>query len=333
MQIYVKDFPLATPVEVMIDVSNLCNFRCLFCPTGDPELLESVGRPKGNMEFDLFCKIIDDIGKFNKRVKYLHLYKDGEPFLNKDLGRMIAYVKSKDIAVSVETTSNGVLIDETRAIEIIEAGLDRIRISVAQVNDTGYKNITQTYSDYKTIRKNVKFLYYEKVRRKSPLEINCKILDCGFSDTEINKFLDDFGFISDGVSCDTLMGWSLTDVKDFTLGLPIETGTDGFIPLNRNRKVCPTPFYTLAINFNGLVSVCCVDWSWGTIVGDVSRESLFDIWNGRKMKEFRILHLRGERVKIKPCANCHYIMGLNNQLGEIDGYSEYLLDKIVSSLC
>jgi len=324
--------PFQTPIEVMIDVANICNFRCLFCPTGDPELLKSVGRPQGIMDFKLFCKIIDDINEFDRKVEILHLYKDGEPFLNDRLGEMIAYTKSKNIAKSVETTSNGSLIDESKAIEIIEAGLDWIRISVAHINNDGYKKITQTYSDYETIRKNVEFLFYEKTKRKSSLGIHTKILDVRFTFSEIKKFLEDFGKISDLVTRDTLMGWSLSEVKDFTLGLSIKTGTDGFIPLNKNRKVCPVSFYMMTINFNGIVTVCCVDWSWGTVIGDVRKESLFDIWNGDRMKEFRMLHLKGERSKIKVCANCQYLQGLDNQLNGIDDYSEYFLKKISGSL-
>ena len=43
----------------MIDPSNLCNFRCTFCPTGEKSLLGKYERPKGVMPFELFSKIIN----------------------------------------------------------------------------------------------------------------------------------------------------------------------------------------------------------------------------------------------------------------------------------
>lgn len=318
--------PLSTPLMVMIDVSNLCNFRCIFCPTGDPQLLESFNRPKGVMELELFSKIVDDLSKFNKKLKVLYLYKDGEPFLNRNLGKMIAYAKSKEITDSVETTSNGSLIDRSRAIEIIEAGLDKIRISVEHVNDSDYKKLTGTYSNYESIRKNVEFLFREKTKRGSALLVQVKILDTGLSAKDKGRFMNDFSSISDSINIDTLMGWSLSKEKDFTLGIKVDTAEDGQTPLKKNRKVCPRPFYTMAINFNGLVSVCCTDWSWGTIIGDVRKEELLDIWLGKKMKEFRLLHLRNERSKIQACADCHYLWGVNEE-SDIDNYSEELLAK------
>lgn len=321
-----ENLPLSTPLMIMVDVCNICNFRCSFCPTAATELLKSFKRPQGVMELELFYKIIDDISEFDKKIKTLQLHKDGEPFLNKNLGKMISCAKSRDIADSIAVASNGSLIDESRAIEVIKAGLDRIKISVEHVNAQGYKKITATYSDYETIRKNVEFLFRERNRNKSNLQILAKIIDTGLSPDEKGKFLEDFTSISDNVNIDTLMGWSLCEESDFTLGTNVSVGMDSKTPIKRDRKICPLPFYTMAINFNGMVSVCCVDWSWGTIIGDARKEKLIDIWNGKKMKEFRRMHLRNQRSKINTCANCHYLLGLN-QRSDIDNYSGELLVK------
>src|SRR5512145_2938928 len=56
-----KQLPVSVPHSLHIDIGNLCNFKCTFCPTGDSILLSKVGRPKGMMSFDLFKKIIDDL--------------------------------------------------------------------------------------------------------------------------------------------------------------------------------------------------------------------------------------------------------------------------------
>lgn len=318
--------PLSTPFSLLMDVSNICNFRCSFCPTGDEKLLKSFNRPQGVMGLKLFSKVIDDISKFDKKLKVLMLYKDGEPFINKNLGKMIAYAKSRNIADSVETTSNGSLIDESRAIEVIEAGLDKIRISIEHINDAGYKKVTSVYSNYESIRKNVEFLFREKNRVGSNLKIHVKIIDIGLSCDEKSQFFNDFTCISDSINIDTLMGFSLSEQKDFTLGIKVSTGMDGKSPIKKDRRICPAPFYNMAVNFNGLVSVCCVDWSWGTTIGDARKENLMDIWNGKALREFRALQLRNERSKIKTCANCQYLTGLN-PLSDIDNYSEELLVK------
>ncbi len=309
--------PLSVPHSLHIDPTNLCNFRCIFCPTGDLELLKTINRPKGLMSYELFCKIIDELAiickESGQKVNELHLYKDGEPLIHKDLGRMIAYAKSKNVAYSVQTTTNASLLTRERASEILESGLDIIRISIEHVYDDGYKTVTQNYSNYNNVKENVRFLFEEKVRRRSSLIIKTKIVDIGFDKSVIKKFCDDFTPISDQISVNNLMGWSNSNIKDFTLGINVKRSM-GISAKLREKNICPEPFRSLAVNFNGQASVCCVDWAMETVVGDLTKESLNDIWNGAEMKKFRLLHSNGNRAQIKACRNCHYLKGFPDHL-------------------
>jgi len=304
--------PLPLPETIHIDPSNLCNFRCVFCPTADKELLASVHRPQGMMDFDLFTKIIDELKSMTdrqgRRLSLLHLYKDGEPLIHRRFPEMAAYAKRADVAELVSTTSNGALLTEELSIKLIESGLDQIRFSIIHVNADGYRRLTRTFSDYERVRANIAFLHGEKKRRKSRLHVLVKTNDSGLSEEEKGRFVKDFTPLADMLTIDTLMGWSLSEVKDFTLGVAVATGMDSVSPL-RERRVCPEPFARLAVNFDGQVSVCCVDWSYGTIVGDLRTETLAEVWNGEKLREFRLTHLEGRREAIPACAHCQYIMG------------------------
>jgi len=72
--------PLIVPFIINVDPADTCNFQCKFCPTGDKYLMKKTpGRNHGIMDFELYKKIIDDICKFEKPIKVLRLYKDGEP--------------------------------------------------------------------------------------------------------------------------------------------------------------------------------------------------------------------------------------------------------------
>lgn len=321
-----EQLPLSVPYSLHIDPTNLCNFRCNFCPTGDFKLLKTINRPKGVMPYELFCKIIDELAVICKesgqKVNELHLYKDGEPLIHKELGKMIAYAKRENVAHAIQTTTNAALLTKERTEEIIDSGLDVIRVSVEHANDEGYKAITQNYSDYNKVKENVRYLFEEKVLRKSPLIIKTKIVDINFDKSVIKKFYDDFAPFSDQISVNNLMGWSNSDAKDFTLGIKIKRGMGNASKL-REKNICPEPFRSLAINFNGQASVCCVDWSMETVVGDLSKETLNDVWNGAEMKKFRLFHLNGGRNQIKACSNCHYLKGFPDHLF-LDDKADYL---------
>ncbi len=302
--------PLRTPLKVMIDPTNLCNFGCKFCPTGDHALLKQIKRPKGQMGLDLFQKIINDIKGFPDRLRKIHLYKDGEPLLNRQLEQMIVIAKAAGVADSIEFTSNAALLDEVRAQGIIDAGLDAIRISVEHVHDEGYQAVTQRKVKYDEIVRNVSFLYRQKKVQSSALKIHVKIIDVGLTQAEKDRFLADFSPISDSIFINAVMGWTGELDRDWTMGVKADTSIDGYSPIVSTRQVCPDPFKDMVINFNGVVSVCCVDWTMGTAVGDVSTENLVDIWHGKRLREFRLTHLRGDRHMLATCRNCNYILGL-----------------------
>jgi len=311
--------PLSTPLSLMIDPANICNFQCKFCPTGNPHLLKDIKRPKGIMSYELFCKIIDDLTKFPNKLKRLHLYKDGEPLLNKNISKMVYYAKIKNISDSVEITTNASLLNEKIALELIESGLDKIRISVEHINNEGYKSITKKYSNYLKIFENIRFLYLKKKELKNKLHIHIKILDIGLTQEELNIFFDDYSNFSDSIFVDEIMGWSNSEKFDFTLRKNPIYAMDNNTNVNNNRLVCPQPFYTLSINFNGLISVCCVDWTMNTIVGDCKKEDLISIWNGELLKEFRLMHLDKEKYKNKACNNCNYLKGMSKE-SDIDPF-------------
>ncbi len=315
--------PLATPLSLMVDPTNACNFKCVFCPTGDADLLKSVGREKGMLSLELFRKIIDDLNGFPEPVKVLHLYKDGEPLANKSLPDMIAYARASGRVNRIETTTNGSLLTEDRARALIDAGIDGIRISVYAVDTPGYRTIAKTTVEFETICTNVARLFALKTELRPSLHVHCKIVDAGLSDDEKQRFHQAFTGICDSLHIDAIMGWSNTVDRDLTLGRNPVFGISGAL-LKTSRVACSEPFMKLAVNSNGDVSVCCVDWAHDTVVGDVQQESLVDIWNGSRLRELRLKHLAGRRGEITACATCQYIQGLP-AIADLDDDLERLL--------
>ncbi|MDM7914800.1 MAG: radical SAM protein [Candidatus Eisenbacteria bacterium] len=320
--------PLPLPETIHLDPVNLCNFRCSFCPTADKGLLKSVGRPNGVMDYDLYVRIVDDlhamVQRAGRKLSTLHLYKDGEPLLNPRLPEMAAYAKKAQVAHVVSTTSNGSLLTRELASRLIDSGLDQIRISVVHVEEKTFQELTQTKVPYQRILENVAFLYHEKRRRGSPLRVIVKTNDSGLTAEHKERFERDYSSIADLLAIDTMMGWSLSDVKDFTLGVQVTTGMDGSSPL-RERQVCPEPFSRLAINWDGQVSICCVDWSYGTIVGDLRTQTLEEVWGGEPLRAIRLAHLTGNRASIRACAECQYSKGAPPSR-DLDGHVDRLLE-------
>ena len=83
------------------------------------------------------------------------------------------------------------------------------------------------------------------------------------------------------------------------------------------KKVCPAPFYTLVIHSDLKVSVCCVDWDKQAVVGDLSNQTLQEIWNGQKLYAFQLLHLNGNKNELSGCKNCTYLHTCPDYIDEL----------------
>ena len=313
--------PLAAPLTLMVDPSGHCNFRCTFCPTGNHDLLREVGRTAGYMSLNLFEKLMDDLGDFPAPPKTLLLYLDGEPLMNKNIAKMVAYAKDSWPTMRVEITTNAALLRPKLADGLLAVGLDHLRVSVEAVDGVGYREITKTYHDLSAIVGHVRRFRLERDITKSRCTIHAKIPDTGLSDDDKALFRATWAPIADTVNIDSLFAWS--ERPETALGQAPTTAMDGVTP-RREISCCPSPFKTLAIKWDGRAVACCADWANHTTIGDANTQSLPQIWDGEPLRALRLLHLRGERHKNRACASCDYVRGTPAE-SDLSGHEARLL--------
>ena len=311
--------PLNTPFTIFIDPSSGCNFQCRFCPTGDRELIKLNNRKITQMDFELFKKIIDDINTFNTPIKLLRLHKEGEPLINKDFSKMVKYAKSSKNILKVDTTTNASLLTKELSLKIIEAGLDRINISIEGINENQYKEVANYNINMKELIDNISFFY----KNKKQCEVSIKIPSNWINEVDKKYFFDTFSSISDRIFVENISNcWPNYEMQDVTIDENIGVFGKEKIDLN----VCPYIFYSIIVNSDGTISACCVDWQRKLILGDTKIESIKDIWLGNKLKQLQISHLKGNRKKHPVCGNCYLASSCSGD--NIDSFSEDILKKI-----
>jgi radical SAM protein with 4Fe4S-binding SPASM domain len=249
---------------------------------------------RGPLKPEDFGKITDQFTANNFIPRVVVLYHGGEPLINKHLGEYIKTLKAMGVK-KVVTNTNGGLLTPERAQELIESGLDELRISFdgesAEENNSLRKN-----GDFKKNAANVKFLI--KLRhdlgRKKPSIIIDNIRICdekvlrsiasqekGMVLAEPPSYLTDhFRRESQGITFRSFPAMVWPGYKHF--------GDFGVLQLPQKKTdYCSLAFETFTILSNGDVVPCCYDLRGEVVFGNAFKSSIYAIWASPHYIAFR----------------------------------------------
>ena len=72
----------------------------------------------------------------------------------------------------------------------------------------------------------------------------------------------------------------------------------------RARPPCYYLWKSFVIQWNGEVVPCCRDYDSKIVLGDVNKQTLLEIWNGKKLRKLRAEAIKGN-FKNGLCDNCY----------------------------
>lgn len=311
--------PLDTPFSLFIDVCNACNFKCKFCAIQTTEIENF---KKTVMPWELYKKVVDDLTGFSSSLKMLRLTANGEPLINKDLPRMIAYAKEKQIAEHIEIVTNASLLTPELSELLITAGLDRIRISIEAIDAKGYEMMCGEKIDWNKFTSNLKYFY----DHRKQCEVYIKTVDAAVkTEKEKEVFYKEFENMCDKISIEHVIPiWTDYEKIYDDFDIEKEEGLHGH--KIKEVDICPFPFYSFVINPDGEVTVCCNDWRRGISMGNIQYENVCDIWHGERYRNFlRGMIKNGRLNNHSTCATCEYPKF--DAVDNLDLYKDRLMKK------
>lgn len=313
--------PLDTPFTINIASATVCNFKCKFCVHSlGSEKFKEINFKPAIMKWDIFCKICEQIKAFPRPIKAITLYGNGEPLCNMDLPKMVAYLKKIDKVQRVEFITNGSLLDEKTSLDLINAGLDTIRISIEGLTSEKYKEVCGVKIDFQKLVNEIRFFY----KNKKNCNVFIKALDITLDQVEEDKFYNIFLDISDRVFVEKVM--PVFHGVDYSDMIRNNTVMDRYGNAHERRIVCPMCFFTLSVWPNGDIYPCDV-LSDPAGLGNIRDISLVGAWNGNKRKEFLKMQLSKKRMENDVCKNCCAPDDVSQPEDELDQYADELLKR------
>ena len=295
------------PLHLDIGITNICNLECTFCARTHL-VKDGRFRDAKNMDMGLYKKIIDEaveLGTYSINLNLLN-----EPLINPNLVEMIKYAKQKGI-IDVHFHSHGGLLTEKKANELLESGLDKLLISIDTPSKEKYEKI-RVLSKFDDVVTNLKRFKELRDERKllNPLIKSNFIQFRDITKDEIERNIE-FGLsLSDCVGLQEFVD------PTFTIGKDKKYSED-----YKSSFVCQQPFTRLSIIEDGRVSPCCLDHQTEMIIGDLTSQTILEVWNSEKMKEFRTIQKNGRFFEVSTCKNCE--VAINGDEGINTPYEKF----------
>ena len=288
------------PYSVSIEPTTSCNLRCPECPSG----IRQFSRNTGMLSFDLYKKIVDEIGN---RLMYMILYFQGEPYLNPSFFRIVQDARKRRIYTA--TSTNAHFLTEENARKTVESGLDRIIVSLDGIGQETYASY-RVGGRYKRVIDGIETL----VKWKKELKSGTPHIILQFIVFRTNEHqIDEVKALSKKLGVDELQLKS-AQVYDYKNGHSLiptiskysryRQKTDGTWEIRNDfPDKCYRMSVSCVITWDGLVVPCCFDKDALHQMGDLKKDSFDAVWKNPVYQEFRT-RVFTDRKSIDICTNC-----------------------------
>lgn len=287
------------PAYIEIENTTNCNLKCIMCER------TYWNEKSRTLSFDQFRSIVDQF----PRLKWIGLTGIGESYLNKDFERMLSYCK-KERNLIVEIYDVFYFVDERRAIELVDLGVEQVYCSMDAATKETYDKI-RIGSDFDRVVENVR--RFSEIKRQRGLFF--PVLDFHFIVNKLNyheiiPYIELIAEIAPGSKIQfTRLLHQYPEIESLYTDIPKETidaaltragqlGVQMFwnqnASLNKPLMSNCITWYMPFIFATGEVIPCCSgneanqrERQKATSLGNIFDNSFEEIWWGEKYKKLR----------------------------------------------
>lgn len=302
------DFAYTGPFFINVNTTRLCNQKCRGCQYHSSDIRKE-GHHKNSpdhISMDIVEAIASDLPELE--TKEVFLSGQGEPMLHPHLDKMITEFKRGSCRVQVFT--NGILLDEKSASMLISSGLDVLRVSLWAINTEEYQrcypgmnpdNLTKTLEGIKSLsqlrngRKNPSIILTSPLNRHNwqSMEERVRLAsDIGCDGVYFDVYQDWGEFMPDSIPQNDMdqLNSRLRSLRPVMKAHGLKNNVGEVLLRYRlgkkawKRLPCYVGWFHTRIKVDGTVIPCGAST---LSMGNVNSQSLKDIWNSRKYRDFR----------------------------------------------
>ena len=258
------------PFLDQIELTNICPFRCQFCPRG---ISGKMKRPTGKMDLALFERLLDQASPNQALWRPLELHHLGESLVHEDVDRFVAAATQRGLPT--EMSCNPSMLTAELSKRILDAGIHRLVISLDGMDNETSIAIRGPAARYDKAERNLEALFAHAATLEKPPTIVVQMIDLHRNRFQRDAFLEKWG--------KTGLPFVEAYIKD--LGGPDpDTGARSETPPS---YMCGYPWRSVVVLWDGRVVPCCMDADADLVLGDLNTMTLAEIWAGAEVRRLR----------------------------------------------
>lgn len=214
------------PGRMFIECTAACNISChqAICA---PETGITKTRTAGMLDFEVFKKVIDEVGPSLGRIDFFNY---GEAFLHKRAVEMCEYIKAHHPHIYLYTSTNGGAFSEEGARRLVHSGIDEVTFSIDGAKAESYVQYRQR-GKFDVAMRNLRAMTDEKRKSGRDLpQINWRYILFKWNDSDEELALARKLAVDVGVD---RLCWEITDHPEDAFSRRFRRGTPEFESIRR----------------------------------------------------------------------------------------------------
>lgn len=270
------------PVDLQIETTSTCQAACHFCP------YPKMNRFGGLMDRHLFEKIIDEASTIDV-IEGITITGLGEPTLDPHLVRRVAFARSRMPGRTISIFTNGEHMTPSRFEALRDSGMTHVVFSLNAVSQEQHERVMALKGKFDIVCKNIDHAilnaYHVRVRVTAVLNADM------FTPEDAPVFYKRWGHqLLNGhgqvVNEGNWMGDNRT-IRDFD-----------------PNSTCHRAISHMYVMYDGRVSTCCFDPSGKMVFGDLTTQTIREVYNGDAYLTFRAAHWENRAAVYDICRTC-----------------------------
>lgn len=264
-----------------LEITNICNLNCLFCPKTD--------REKAYLSIDEFNTLTD---KLVGEINFLYFHLMGEPLLHSRVKEFIAIAREKDFIPII--TTNGTLL--SKAHDLIDSGLHKIQISLHSQEGNAKENLGEYIHNV---------MDFSLSAAKRGIIVVLRLWNEGGYNSKNETIMDHIAEHVQRPWTSRYDGWKICD------NLYLEMDSIFEWPDAKGEEVATEECFCYALRnqigvlVDGTVVPCCLDHAGAVKLGNLHTQSLSEILSSPRAKAIYDGFTRHEAVE-PLCKRCGY---------------------------